>query len=265
MENNVQIFNNEEFGSVRTVMIENEPWFVGKDVAEALGYSNHRDALSKRVDNEDKTNGVAIRDSIGREQYPVFINESGLYSLVLSSKLCSAKRFKRWITHDVIPSIRKTGSYGIQITEEDKLLMAIMKSTDPVSQAKAISDYTNYVTAPLHQRIAEQQPSVDFANQVSQSENSLLIRDYCKVLQKDGVKVGERKLFNWLIDNKYLMQNKMPYQKYIDYFDVAEHAITINDTVFTKYTTRISGKGQVYFTPKLIEAFGNKHIPLLGA
>lgn len=263
MNNNVQIFNNEEFGSVRTILIDDEPWFVGKDVAEALGYSNTRDALTKRVDNEDK--GVAKCDTLGGTQDLTVINESGLYSLVLSSKLASAKRFKRWVTSEVLPSIRKTGSYGIEISEQDKLLISIIKAPDPVSQAKAISDYTNFVTAPLQQKIAEQQPSVDFANQVSQSENSVLIRDYCKVLQKDGVKVGERKLFSWLIDNKYLMENKLPYQKYIDYFEVIEHAITIGNAVYTKYTTRISGKGQVYFTPKLIAAFGEKHLPLLGA
>lgn len=108
--NNLQIFNNPEFGSVRTVIIDDEPWFVGKDVTEALGYSNSRDALAKRVDTEDK--GVANCDTLGGIQNIAIINESGLYSLILSSKLPNAKKFKKWVTNEVLPSIRKTGHYG---------------------------------------------------------------------------------------------------------------------------------------------------------
>ena len=110
--NKMTIFKNENFGEVRTVLIDDIPYFVGKDVAEILGYKNTRDALLKRVDEEDKRDGVAIYDSIGREQKPVLINESGLYSLILSSKLQSAKKFKRWVTGEVLPQIRKTGSYS---------------------------------------------------------------------------------------------------------------------------------------------------------
>lgn len=111
MENQVQVFENPEFGKIRTVEIDGEPWLVGKDVAQMLGYRNTRDTLAKRVDEEDKMDGVAICDSIGREQTPVLINESGLYSLILSSKLPDAKKFKRWVTHEVLPAIRKTGAY----------------------------------------------------------------------------------------------------------------------------------------------------------
>lgn len=112
MESNaMKIFSNPEFGEIRTEVIDGEPWFVGKDVAEALGYSNPRKALGDHVDSEDKSDGVTIRDSIGREQQPTLINESGLYSLILGSKLPTAKRFKHWVTSEVLPSIRKTGSY----------------------------------------------------------------------------------------------------------------------------------------------------------
>ena len=92
----LQIFNNEEFGNVRSLVIDNEPWFVGKDVAEALGYKNVRDSLARHIDSDDKRDGVVIHDSMGREQKPIIINESGLYSLILSSKLPNAKKFKRW-------------------------------------------------------------------------------------------------------------------------------------------------------------------------
>ena len=111
----LQVFANPQFGQIRAVEIDGEPWFVGKDVAEALGYSNPRDALASHVDNEDKLqgDGVVIRDAIGREQHPTIINESGLYSLIFSSKLPSARAFKRWVTSEVLPSIRRTGGYTI--------------------------------------------------------------------------------------------------------------------------------------------------------
>lgn len=121
----IQIFNNPEFGEVRTVSIDGEPWFVGRDIALALGYSNTKDALAKHVDDDDKKMGSqnatpSIKDSLGRDQYPVFINESGLYSLVLSSKLPTAKKFKRWVTSEVLPAIRKHGGYSVKQAEQDK-------------------------------------------------------------------------------------------------------------------------------------------------
>lgn len=117
--NELQVFENPEFGAVRTITIENEPWFVGKDVAGVLGYSNTKKAIADHVDDEDKLqgDGVTIRDPIGREQYPTIINESGLYCLILSSKLPSARRFKRWITSEVLPVLRKTGRYEVQSTD----------------------------------------------------------------------------------------------------------------------------------------------------
>ncbi|WP_346877144.1 phage antirepressor [Clostridium sp. UBA5712] len=125
--NNIEIFKNEEFGQVRILTRDNEPWFVGKDIAEILGYTNSRKALLDHVEQEDKFigDGVTIRDSIGREQSPVVINESGLYSLILSSKLPSAKKFKRWVTSDVLPSIRKHGMYATdELLDNPDLLIA---------------------------------------------------------------------------------------------------------------------------------------------
>ena len=117
MENNIQIFKNEEFGEVRTLVIEEEPWFVGKDVAEILGYSNPRKALIDHVDDEDK--GVTKCDTLGGKQKLTIINESGLYSLILSSKLPNAKKFKRWVTSEVLPIMRKTGGMVAEGREED--------------------------------------------------------------------------------------------------------------------------------------------------
>jgi prophage antirepressor-like protein len=118
MNMEIQIFKNERFGEVRTMVINGEPWFVGKDVASVLGYSNHRKALIDHIDADDKMDGVTIRDSIGRGQTPIFINESGLYSLILSSKLPQAKEFKRWVTSEVLPQIRQTGGY-IPVSKDD--------------------------------------------------------------------------------------------------------------------------------------------------
>ena len=110
--NELTTFNNPDFGDIRTLTVNGEPWFIGKDVAEILGYSNSRKAIADHVDEEDKKDGVTIRDSIGREQKPVLINESGLYSLILSSKLPTAKKFKHWVTSEVLPAIRRTGAYN---------------------------------------------------------------------------------------------------------------------------------------------------------
>ena len=119
MKNEIQIFKNDEFGQVRTTTINGEPWFVGKDVADILGYSNPRDAISKHVDDEDK--GVANCDTLGGRQTLSIINESGLYALIIGSKLPTAKKFKRWVTSDVLPSIRKTGSYTVDPLQKQRL------------------------------------------------------------------------------------------------------------------------------------------------
>lgn len=124
--NQLQVFRNEEFGSIRTLLIGNEPYFAGKDVTDILGYSNSRDALARHVAEEDR-DAVGIHDAIGREQLTVFINESGLYSLILSSKLPAAKRFKRWVTSEVLPAIRRHGVYAVDevLNDPDVLLTAL--------------------------------------------------------------------------------------------------------------------------------------------
>lgn len=118
--NDLQIFNNEEFGEIRTVTIDNEPWFVGKDVAEALGYLKARNAISAHVSDEDKKD-APIQGAQGGTQNMTIINESGLYALIFGSKLESAKRFKRWVTNEVLPSIRKTGSYQRLMSPEEMM------------------------------------------------------------------------------------------------------------------------------------------------
>lgn len=154
--NELQTYSNAKFGSIRSIIIDDIPYFVGRDVASILGYANTRDALAKRVDNEDKLSGVAICDTNGRETKPVLINESGLYSLILTSKLPSAKEFKRWVTSSVLPMIRKTGVYsaGLDLKSGDTVTpMRLLSPDDYLSAARLIatckSDRLNIVLALL--------------------------------------------------------------------------------------------------------------------
>lgn len=154
--NELQIFNNEEFGDIRTVTIDNEPWFVGKDVAEALGYKNTKDALATHIENCDKIMGSqnttpSITDSLGRTQRPTWINESGLYALIFGSKLESAKRFKHWVTSEVLPTLRKTGSYEMPKKKQSNERLAsvnnAVKILTPMLQAAGCNSKIQLLTA----------------------------------------------------------------------------------------------------------------------
>lgn len=142
----ITTFNNEEFGNVRTLTIEGEPWFVGKDIAECLGYTNTKKAIRDHIDNEDKIMGEqnvtpSITDSLGRKQYPTFINESGVYSLILGSKLESAKKFKRWVTSEVLPSIRKTGTYTVVAPQPNTTSSIVVQPTSDIELPKATNTW----------------------------------------------------------------------------------------------------------------------------
>ncbi len=207
----LQVFNNAEFGSVRSIMVNDEPYFVGKDVADILGYSNTRDALAKHVDDEDKTDGVAIRDAIGREQTPVLINESGLYSLILSSKLPSAKRFKRWVTSEVLPAIRKHGLYAMDdiLKNPDAMIEALQAYKVERMQRLALEAEN----AVQKQQITEMQPKVSYYNVVLQSPDvvpiTVIAKDYGWSAQKlneylhdAGVQFKQGKKI-WILYQKY--------------------------------------------------------------
>lgn len=199
MTSELKVFENPTFGQVRTVEIDGEPWFVGKDVAEALGYSNTRKALADHVDGEDKTDGVTIRDSIGREQKPVIINESGLYSLILSSKLPGAKEFKRWVTSDVIPSIRKTGGYikGQETMTPDELMAkALMVAQQTLADREARISQLTVDKAIM-------QPKADYFDELVERGLLTNFRETAKQLG-----IPPKKFVNWLIEHKYLYRDK---------------------------------------------------------
>lgn len=194
----VQLFNFENH-EVRSLLVDDEPWFVGKDVAEILSYSNTRKALTDHVDDEDKMDGVTIRDSIGRNQKPVLINESGLYSLVLSSKLPSAKKFKRWVTSEVLPSLRKTGQYQVKELSGQELM------------AKALIEAQS-VLAAKDKVIEEMKPKASYYDVILNCKGllatSVIAKDYGwsairlnEYLHKKGIQFKQGK--TWLLYQKY--------------------------------------------------------------
>ena len=206
--NELKIFNNEEFGSVRSVMIDNEPWLVGKDVAVALGYSNASKAVMMHVDDEDKKKQMLTANSQNGNVVTetTLINESGLYSLVLSSKLPSAKKFRRWVTSEVLPEIRKTGGYQMPQTYAE----ALRALADKAEEAERLQIENERM-----------KPKEEFFDAVTDSSDAIDMKDTANALHMG---IGRNKLFEFLRNQKILTQNNRPYQQYIDrgYFRVIE-------------------------------------------
>lgn len=249
--NNLKIFKNEEFGQLRTIEINGEPWFVGKDVAEALGYKRTADALKTHVTDDDKLGRRFTDSGQAREMY--VINESGLYSLILSSKLPSAKRFKRWVTSEVLPAIRKHGAY---MTDE--------KAFDVVHNASGLADLLQQAADQLKQKdlqIERMRPKEIFSDAVSASHTDILIGELAKILKGNGIEIGQNRLFKWLRENDYLIRRKgtdynMPTQKSMEngLFRIKETAITHSDGhVSVSKTPKVTGSGQVYFVNKFLK------------
>lgn len=245
----LKVFKSAEFGTVRTLTINEEPYFVGKDVAEILGYSNTRDALQKHVDDEDK-NSVAIRDGITRgNPNQTVINESGLYSLILSSKLPSAKKFKRWVTSEVLPALRKTGQYQVKELSGQELM------------AKALIEAQS-VLAAKDKQIEQMKPKVVFADAVATSHTSILVGELAKILKQNGIEMGQKRLFAWLREKGYLIKRQgtdynMPTQKAMDLglFEIKEGSYVNGSGVnITTKTPKVTGKGQQYFINKFISS-----------
>lgn len=252
--NSLKVFENPEFGNIRVLTIKNEPYFVGKDVASVLGYKDTSDALKKHVDSDDKLTRRFADSGQNREMY--IINESGLYSLILSSKLPTAKKFKRWVTSEVLPAIRKHGAYLTEqkveeiLTNPDtiiKLATQLKEEREARKQAEALNEANR--------------PKVIFAEAVSASHSSILIGDLAKILRGNGVNIGQRRLFQWMRDHGYLIKQKgasynMPTQRAMDMglFRVKEGTY-INGSganIVTK-TTKVTGRGQQFFINKFLK------------
>ena len=245
--NELQIFKNPEFGEIRTVEINNEPWFVGKDVASVLGYANTRKALADHIDDEDKLDGVTIRDPIGREQNPVIINESGLYSLILSSKLPTAKKFKHWVTSEVLPTIRKHGAYMTPETLQEAILNPDMM-IQLCQQLKAEQD-KNAALKVVNSRLTVDnqimQPKADYFDELVERNLNTGIRETAKLLG-----IGQKEFVAFLQDKKYLYRDKRG--RLMPYMDKNNGLFEVKECFNNK--TNWAGT-QVLITPKGRETF----------
>ncbi|MGI0381375.1 phage antirepressor KilAC domain-containing protein [Streptococcus pneumoniae] len=237
--------------TVRTVTVNDTPYFVGKDVAEILGYAKARNALSTHVDSEDALKW-GVMDELGRKQETTIINESGLYSLILSSRLPQAKEFKRWVTSEVLPTIRKNGLFATdELLDNPDFAIATLQRLKEEREAKKL----------LEAQIEADRPKVLFADAVSASKSSCLIGELAKILKQNGIDIGQNKLFQWLRTHGYLISRRgeswnQPTQKsmQLGLFELKKTNINHADghtTVNT--TTKVTGKGQQYFINKFLD------------
>lgn len=244
----IQIFKNEQFGEVRTMDKNGEPWFVANDICKVLGHTNSRVAVAA-LDEDEK--GVSKVYTLGGEQQMTVVNEAGMYQLVIRSNLPAAKAFKRWITHEVIPTIRRHGAYATETTIESiiadpesgiKLLQALKSEQERRKEAEALAE--------------KQKPKVLFADAVAASDNSILVGELAKILRQNGVETGQNRLFRWMRDNGYIMRyTNVPTQYSMErgLMEVKERAINNPDgSVRITQTIKVTGKGQAYFVNKFI-------------
>ena len=245
--NEVQLFNFESH-EVRSLLINSEPWFVGRDVAEVLGYKKPENAIANHVDDDDKTTTLIQGIGSNYKSKTMIINESGLYSLVLSSKLPSAKKFKRWVTSEVLPALRKTGQYQVKELSGQELM------------AKALIEAQS-VLAAKDKVIEEMKPKVVFADAVATSHTSILVGELAKILKQNGIEMGQKRLFAWLREKGYLIKRQgtdynMPTQKAMELglFEIKEGSYVNGSGVnITTKTPKITGKGQQYFINKFLQ------------
>lgn len=241
--NGLQVFNNPKFGQVRGISIDDEPWLIGKDITDRLEYQNGSRDINRHVDEEDRQiislfDGKQNRDTI-------IINESGLYSLVLSSHLPTAKQFKHWVTSEVLPSIRKHGMYATDelLNNPDFAIKVFTELKQEREEKQELSD-----------QIEQQKPLVDFASKVGASENSLLVREVAKLACKQGINIGEKRLWAKLREWGLIFKNSTEAkQEYVDrgYFEVIEGVHENSKGSFVHKTTRVTGKGQIYIIDRL--------------
>ena len=268
MENQLQIFNNPQFGEIRTAGTAEEPLFCAADITRALGYANGRDAIAKHVDTPD----VAKRDigvvtgkkADGTDAVQMvsttFVNESGLYALIFGSKLDTARQFKHWVTSEVLPSIRKTGSYSVANLSRKELAMMVIQAEEEKERLMLENKQQQAV-------IAEQKPKVVFADAIVGSQSSCLIGELAKIITQNGHKIGQNRLFAWLRKNHFLGTSgeyyNIPNQKYIEQglFEIKKTSHSENGVMKTTSTPKVTGKGQQYF----VNLFLKKEPQLFGA
>lgn len=249
-------FENAQFGTIRAATVDGEPWFVATDVAKALGYG-HTPHMTRRLDDDEK--GVRSVDTPGGMQDLTVINEPGLYNAVLGSKLPEAKAFKRWVTHEVLPSIRRTGGYIAakpDETPEEIMARALLVANDTMARQRERIE-------GLAAENDELRPKALFADAVAASDGTCLVGELAKMLRQNGVPIGQNRLFGWLREQGWLGKSgcnrNVPTQRAMDMglFRIKETAVTHSDgRVTVNRTPKVTGKGQTYFIDKFIEAEG---------
>ncbi|MEX5836440.1 phage antirepressor [Bacillus velezensis] len=245
-----KVFNYQD-QQVRTVVINGQPWFVAKDVCEILGIKNATQAVSK-LDNDERA-----MLNIGRQGNTNIVNEPGLYTLILGSRKPEAKQFKRWITHEVIPTIRKAGGY---IANDDLFIQTYLPQAD--ENTRLFFKATLHTMKEQSKQIETMKPKALFAEAVEASESSVLVGELAKIIQQNGIKIGPNKLFQWLRDNGYLIRKtgesfNLPTQRSMDLglFEIKKRTMNNPDgSIRTTRTPKVTGKGQIYFVNKFISA-----------
>lgn len=244
----VQVFNNEQFGNVRAMSLNDEPWFVAKDVCDVLGIkTNHLREDGRGLDDDEV---LSLPNWEGRGSAPLIVSEAGFYKLVMRSRKPEAKVFQRWVTHEVLPAIRRTGGYMVAAkdeTPEQIMARAVLVAQDTIERQK--------------KQIDELKPKALFADAVAASDGTCLVGELAKMLKQNGVNIGQNRLFSWLRENGYLgktgSNRNVPTQRSMEQglFRIKETAVTHSDGHVTiNRTPKVTGKGQRYF----IEAFAKR-------
>lgn len=244
----VQVFNNEQFGNVRAMSLNDEPWFVAKDVCDVLGIkTNHLREDGRGLDDDEV---LSLPNWEGRGSAPLIVSEAGFYKLVMRSRKPEAKAFQRWVTHEVLPAIRRTGGYMVAAkdeTPEQIMARAVLVAQDTIERQK--------------RQIDELKPKALFADAVAASDGTCLVGELAKMLKQNGVNIGQNRLFSWLRENGYLgktgSNRNVPTQRSMEQglFRIKETAVTHSDGHVTiNRTPKVTGKGQRYF----IEAFAKR-------
>lgn len=253
MDNNLQTWNYES-SEIRTVEKDGEPWWVLADVCKVLEISNSRN-VSSRLETDEK--GVTLVDTLGGTQQMTIINESGLYAVILRSDKPQAKPFRKWVTNEVLPSIRKHGAYMT-----DQTLEQALTSPDFLIQLATQLKEEKEQRKQLEVKVEQDRPKVLFAESVSASKTSILVGELAKILKQNGVDTGQTRLFAWMRENGYLIKRRgndynMPTQRAMELklFEVKETSVTHSDGhISVNKTPKVTGKGQVYFVNKIMNA-----------
>lgn len=251
--NDLKIFQNTEFGELGIMLIDGKEYFPATQCAKILGYADPHKAIKQHCKVDGWVNCPVI-DNLGRTQEKKFINEGNLYRLIVSSKLPAAEKFERWVFDEVLPTIRKTGSYIPQEKPDSYLI------EDPAERARRWAE--EYEERKLlEDKIKEDEPKVTFANHVTESGDAIDICSLANLARKENIRIGRNRLFQWLRENKFLKDfaphRNEPYQKYIDQglFKVTEYTYGTSDGEKCGIKTYVTGKGQIFLINKLKKAF----------